>query len=105
MLCYSPEKRDALLTKPAVPILQAVNRMLWNDAGRFDLTPELPKFRFPTLVLTGRYDINVAPSVAWGIHHAISNSRFVVFETSGHLPFYEERDRFVDVVEGFLASP
>jgi proline iminopeptidase len=105
MLCYSPQKREVLLTKPAVPTLQSVNRALWNDAGRFDLTPELAKFRFPALVLTGRYDINVAPSVAWGIHHEIPNSRFVVFETSGHLPFYEERDHFVDVVESFLAHP
>ena len=105
MLCYSKEKGVALLSKPAVPILQSVSRMLWTDAGRFDLTPELAKFRFPTLVLTGRFDINVAPSVAWGIHHAIPNSRFVVFETSGHLPFYEERDRFVETVESFLTNP
>jgi pimeloyl-ACP methyl ester carboxylesterase len=44
---------------------------LWNDAQRFDLNPELSKLTIPTLVLTGRYDINVATSVAFNIHQAI----------------------------------
>ncbi len=104
MLCYSPQKRDAMLARPAPVFVSAVNRALNVDLARYDLNPELAKFRFPTLVMTGRYDINVAPSVAWKIHHAIPDSRFEVFETSGHLPFYEERDKFVQVVEGFLSG-
>jgi hypothetical protein len=36
-------------------------------------------------VVTGRYDINVAPSVAYKIHKAIAGSQFVVLEKSGHL--------------------
>ena len=56
----------------------------------------------PTLVLTGRFDMNVAPSTAWRIHRAIPNSRFAVFERSGHLPFFEEPEAFVSAVEAFL---
>ena len=70
---------------------------------RFDLNPELPKFRSTTLVGTGRYDFNVAPSVAWAIHRAIPGSELVVFEKSGHLPFCEEREAFVSRVEAFLS--
>jgi len=55
-------------------------------------------------VLTGRYDINVAPSTAWKIHRAIPGSRFAVFEESGHLPFFEEPWAFVKTLEEFLGG-
>ena len=81
-----------------------VNEALVADLRRFDLGPELPKFRFPTLVVTGRFDANVAPAVAWKIHKAIPGSEFAVFERSGHLPFYEEPAEFIERVERFLAG-
>jgi len=48
--------------------------------------------------------MNVAPVVAYKIHQAIAGSRFVVFERSGHLPFYEEPEAFDNAVEDFLRS-
>lgn len=104
-LFYSPEKRDAFIAQiqPGV-FTKAVNESVEHDVQRFDLNPELRKFKFPTLVITGRYDINVAPSVAYKIHKAIPGSQFVVFEKSGHLPFYEEPEAFVRAVEAFLAA-
>ena len=53
-------------------------------------------------VMTGRYDINVAAVVAYKIHKAIPGSQFVVFDQSGHLPFYEEPEKFLRSVEAFL---
>jgi proline iminopeptidase len=104
-LFYSPEKRDAFIAQvqPGV-FTKAVNEAVEHDVQRFDLGPELRKFKFPALVITGRYDINVAPSVAYKIHKAIPGSQFVVLEKSGHLPFYEEPEPFVRAVEGFLAA-
>ena len=105
MLCYSADKREALLAQAdPTGYRHHVNLKIWADARRFDLNPELRKFRQPVLVITGRYDINVAPSVAYGIHKAIPGSRFVVFEESGHLPFFEEPDSFRNVVEKFLSE-
>jgi proline iminopeptidase len=105
MLFYSPEKRDAALAKmdegSEVP---EVNEAINKDLERFDLNPELPKYRFPTIVMTGRFDINVAPVVAYKIHKAIAGSQFVVFDRSGHMPFYEEPEKFVQTVEGFLSK-
>jgi proline iminopeptidase len=106
MIFYSPRHRDAFLARSKdFKYSQKVNRAVWNDLQRFDLNPELGKFRFPTLVVTGRYDFNVAPSVAWQIHRAIPGSEFAVFETSGHLPFVEEEDAFVERLKSFLAKP
>jgi proline iminopeptidase len=56
------------------------------------------------MVMTGRFDMNVAPIVAWKIHKAIPGSRLVVLDRSGHLPFYEEPERFKQVVEEFLEA-
>lgn len=103
MLFYSPEKRDAALAQigDAEENVQ-INESIVHDLDHYDLNPELAKYRFPTLVMTGRYDMNVAPVVAYKIHKAIPGSEFVVFDRSGHLPFYEEPDKFLQTVEGFL---
>jgi len=105
LLFYSPEKRDQFLARAnSYKYTRSVNAALNTDLARYDLNPELPKFRFPTLVLTGRFDINVAPSVAWKIHKAIPGSEFTVFEKSGHIPYFEEPDAFVERVERFLGK-
>jgi len=104
MLFYDPARRDEFLRRGReYPIAMHVNQALGADLEKYDLNPEIAKFRFPTLVVTGRYDINVAPSTAWKIHQKIPNSRFVVFEKSGHLPYFEEPEAFVAVLEDFLA--
>jgi proline iminopeptidase len=103
MLFVSPAKRDEFLShEHDYRFTRSVNEALGADLASSDLTAALPAFSMPTLVLTGRYDSNVAPSTAWKIHKAIPNSRFVVFEKSGHLPFFEEPEAFIGAVEPFL---
>lgn len=105
MLFYSPEKRDAFLADFASSAFNRdVNRAVYGGLEQFDLSPEIRKFRFPVLIVTGRYDMNVAPLVAYRIHQAVPNSKFAVFEHSGHLPFYEEPEAFANIVESFLAA-
>lgn len=105
MLFYAPEKRDGFLAAVSPSVYtRDVNRAVNADLDRVDLNPEIQKFKFPVLVITGRYDMNVAPLVAYKIHQGIPGSKFRVFERSGHLPFYEEPDAFVQAVEEFLAG-
>jgi proline iminopeptidase len=106
MLFYSEANRDAYLA--GVKDLESVPQVsaaVQKATKTLDLTPELPKFKFPTLVITGRYDMNVTPLTAWNIYKAIPGAKFVVFEKSGHLPSYEEPDKYVRVVEEFLSQP
>lgn len=104
MLFLSPQKRDAFLAAiPSFGYRRPINRMLNADLAGYDLNPELPKFRFPTLVGTGRYDFNVAPAIAYRIHKAIPGSKFVVFERSGHMPFVEEPEAVRQALEAFLS--
>ncbi len=103
MLFYDPAHRDAFLAHAdQYHYAPEINRLLNADLEKYDLGPELARFRFPTLVITGRYDMNVAPSTAWKIHQRIPGSRFVVFERSGHLPYFEEPEEFVRTLEDFL---
>lgn len=105
MLFYSPENRaSALAMMKDVDENRQVNQTINRDLQRFDLNPELPKFTFPTMVMTGRFDMNVAPVIAYKIHQAIPHSQFTVFERSGHMPFYEEPEKFIEVVNSFLSG-
>jgi proline iminopeptidase len=103
MLFVSAEKRDEFMSRESTyRYNRAVNEALNADLAKYDMWPVLPRLGMPTLVITGRYDINVAPSTAWKIHKAIPGSRWEVFEKSGHLPYFEEPEKFVRVVGDFL---
>jgi len=106
MIFWDPDRRDAFLRQVSLKgFSRHVNEALDADMARYDLNPEIAKFRMPVLVVTGRYDMNVAPLIAWKMHKAIPGSRLVIFERSSHLPFLEEPERFKREVEGFLAAP
>jgi proline iminopeptidase len=81
-----------------------VGAAVGEAAEKIDLTPELPKFKFPVLVITGRFDLNVAPLTAWRMYKAIPGAKLVIFAKSGHLPSYEEPDKYVQVVDAFLSA-
>jgi pimeloyl-ACP methyl ester carboxylesterase len=55
----------------------------------------------PTLIINGRYDpaqdFVVAP-MFW----KIPQSKWVRFEDSSHMPFWEERERYMQLVQEFL---
>jgi proline iminopeptidase len=106
MLFYSEANRNAYLAGVKdLDSVPQVSAAVQKATKTLDLTPQLPKFNFPTMVITGRYDMNVTPVTAWNIYKAIPRAKFVVFAKSGHLPSYEEPDKYVQVVEEFLSQP
>ncbi len=105
MIFYSPEKRDAYMSHMGdLGYEPAVGQAVAKATENLDLAPKLAGFQFPTLVINGRYDMNVAPLTAWRLAHAIPGAKVVFFEQSGHLPAYEEPERYVEVLESFLNS-
>lgn len=68
----------------------------------WDVTPRLGEVRLPTLVLSGRFD-EATPAVVEAIQRGIAGSESVTFEESSHMPHVEEPERFLSVVEAFLA--
>lgn len=103
MIFYSPEKRDAYMSHMGdLGYEPAVGEAVSKATESLDLAPKLAGFQFPTLVINGRYDMNVAPLTAWRLAHAIPGAKVVFFEQSGHLPSYEEPEKYIEVLESFL---
>jgi proline iminopeptidase len=103
MIFYSAEKRDAYMARMGTLGYEpAIGEAVFKEAEKTDLTPSLSRFRFPVLVLTGRYDLNVVPLTAWRIAHAIPGAQIVFFEQSGHLPSFEEPEKYRRTLESFL---
>jgi proline iminopeptidase len=70
---------------------------------RYDCSPWLETIRTRTLVVTGRHDIITPPDRgATRLADAIPNATLHVFEHSGHFPFIEEREPFVDLIGEWL---
>jgi proline-specific peptidase len=73
---------------------------VWQSLGDFDLTDSLSRISVPALVAHGWYDpipVESAERTA-----GLLKARFEVFEQSGHVPYVEEFERFVQVVDAFL---
>ncbi|MGB8839864.1 MAG: alpha/beta hydrolase [Aliidongia sp.] len=104
MIFYSPDKRAAYMAHMGdLGYEPAVGEAVATATAELDLTPKLAGFTdFPTLVLSGRHDMNVAPLTAWRMGHLIPGAKIVFFEHSGHLPSYEEPAEYRAVLEGFL---
>jgi len=104
MLFYSPAHRDAYMARTGdLGYEPAVGEAVEKSIANVDLTEKIKGFtRFPTLVLAGRYDMNVAPVNAWRIAHLIPGAKLVFFERSGHMPFYEEPAKYQQMLEAFL---
>lgn len=101
---YSPEKADQYLASFSdLGLNAAVNEQVSAATQNVDLSPQLPNIKTPTLILTGRFDMNVAPVTAWRMAHAIPGARLHIFEHSGHLPSFEEPEDYLKHVAEFLA--
>ena len=59
-----------------------------------DLRQDLKKINIPTLILHGKLDKICSYDLAEQTHAAISNSKLVAFEKSGHALFIEELEKF-----------
>jgi pimeloyl-ACP methyl ester carboxylesterase len=67
----------------------------------WDITSRLPEIGLPCLVITGEYDV-IAPKCAEAIHRGIRGSKLVKFDECSHLPMWEDRVGYMEVVRDFL---
>ncbi len=105
MLFHSPQNRDRFIAgSDKFTYDSHVNSSVVSSAEGVDLTNDLKKSRIPTLIIHGRFDANIIIDSAEEIRDTIPGSQLVIFENSGHLPFYEEKEKFVKTVESFLSK-
>jgi proline iminopeptidase len=107
---YNPENARQLPREPDL-----YNPDLWYAMGgedadfvvrgeisRFDVRARLKGLRMPVLVLAGRFDRMVPPSLTIRYKKLAPRATFVMFERSGHFPFIEEPEAFVAAVGNFM---
>jgi len=90
------------ISKPVYLTMNGPNEFtIIGNIRYWDVTHQLHKIHVPTLVTGGKFD-EVSPKEARSIHRGIKGSRQVTFLKSSHLPMWEEREKFIDVVRKFL---
>ena len=67
-----------------------------------DICDNLGNITAPTLVLVGEGDPSCPVEAAKVLHHGIRGSELVIIPEAAHLPNIEQRDRFNEVLVGFL---
>ena len=70
--------------------------------GGFDAEAGLSSIRQPVLVLAGRHDRTCSIEASETIARRVPKSELVIFERSGHLPFVEEQEVYLEAVRNFL---
>jgi 3-oxoadipate enol-lactonase len=70
--------------------------------GRMDYTGLLAGIDIPVLVVSNRFDRVVGHEKTAALHRGIPNSRHVIFEETGHMPFFENPNPFNAALDEFL---
>jgi proline iminopeptidase len=102
---YSPELAAKYLDHFSdLGFNSAVSEQVGAATQDLDLSAQLPTIHVPTLILNGRFDVNVAPLTAWRMYKAIPGAQLYIFEHSGHLPSYEEPESYFQQLSSFLSQ-
>ena len=68
----------------------------------WDIMDRLKEIEVPTLFVAGRYD-ECTPEHMQLMHESLPGSEFALFEKSAHMPFYEEREDCMRIINDFLS--
>ncbi|KAJ7769803.1 proline-specific peptidase, partial [Mycena metata] len=83
-------------------VLDAMRNGSAGLGTRWDITDRIPLMRHvPTLIINGEHDM-MDDSVCGPFFRGIDRVKWVKFAHSSHSPQWEERDRYIDVVGGFI---
>lgn len=70
----------------------------------WDIRPELHNINVPTLLTNGVYD-GASDAAVSPTFQAVSKVKWVTFSKSSHMPHWEERERYMQIVGDFLQAP
>lgn len=72
------------------------------EYGGIEVEDALPNVPQPLLALAGRFDRTCPPEAAEAVARLAPHGELHVFERSGHMPFVEQPEEFLDVTRDFL---
>lgn len=100
LLCQLPCK-SAITFHSQIVVLLLILRF-GGEIKEWDITGRVGDIRVPTLVINGRADISM-DFVVKPLAEGIKDAKWVTFEKSSHAPMWEEREKYMQVVEDFLS--
>ena len=100
----TPEYGKSGAEKVLLPGLNFTLKYLIQELYTANLFNDHTDFKLPVFILNGRHDYQTTHQLAYEYYQAISApvKRFVTFELSAHTPFYDEPERFIEVVQEIL---
>ncbi len=98
------EKRGQEMIERGVDNPHVASYMFRNEIPNYDVRPRLGEITVPTLVIAGRHDWVTPVGESELIARGIPGSELIVYEESGHMPFIEEQDEFIDAVKRFATT-
>lgn len=87
---------------PQFAVSVRAREAVWRSLANYDITEDLRALEFPALVVHGRHD--PIPLAAARRIAMLLGAQLEILDESGHMPFVEEFDRFVSVLDEFLPS-
>jgi proline iminopeptidase len=82
--------------------MQGPNEFLYTgNLKDWNGIPDMHRIQQPCLVLVGQHD-EITPACAMRMHQVLPSSEIAVFANSSHMPFYEEPERYFEVLCEFL---
>jgi proline iminopeptidase len=82
--------------------MQGPNEFLYTgNLKDWSRIPDMHRLRKPCLVVVGQHD-EITPACAMRMHQVLPNAEIAVFQNSSHTPFYEEPERYFEVLSDFL---
>lgn len=70
----------------------------------YDVSARLAEITVPALVMTGAKDFITTPAAARRIKDGLKDCELFIFGRSGHFPYVEERDLFLQVLRNWLTA-
>ena len=95
---------DAWMFKEITRLPESIASAIIFDQTVQDYRPVVPTIQAPTLLCFGRDEKLIPVAAGEHLQKHMPNARLVVFENSGHCPFFEEARRFNREVESFVAG-
>lgn len=100
----TPDVIDGYFLPLLTPGAGGVISPLARDFGQTSIAHRLKEIAAPTLIIWGQYDAIVPLHWGYRFQQDITNAELVVLPKCGHCPHEEEPEKFVELVNGFLAQ-
>lgn len=102
----TPEYGEGGAEKVMLPGLNYSLQHLRREMSAANLIVGYTEFQLPVYILNGRHDYQTTHEIAYEYYQKIiaPKKRFVTFELSAHTPFYDEPERFMEVVQELLTE-